>query len=198
MDLSCPPYPKAEMLILQAEQVKYCEVVPKTNPEADRLPGVAYQGKLFVKRASYSKNQGQEAIKRTRSAFLEDKGQVLWLVIEDSSGFMLWSQNDQVQVYEEPVSKADLVSTLNLEELASKMRHIGGIKIKDRWYNLKVYPRCFVGSEAVAWLIEQMQLDQADAIRLGQRLIDEKWIHHVADQQPFQDGFFFYRFHWDD
>ncbi|MEB3337210.1 MAG: hypothetical protein VKJ46_07110 [Leptolyngbyaceae bacterium] len=196
--MPCSPYPKAEMLILQAEQVKYCEVVPQANPEATPLPGVAYQGKLFLKRSSYSKDQGQEAIKRARSAFLEDKGQVLWLVIEDSSDFTLWSQNDQVQVFEEPASTVDPISTLNLEDLVAKMRHVGGIKIQDRWYNLKMYPRCFVGSEAVAWITEHIQLSQAEAIRLGQRLIDEKWIHHVADQQPFQDAFFFYRFYWDD
>lgn len=78
------------------------------------------------------------------------------------------------------------------------MRNIGAIKIKDRRYKLKVYPKCFVVNEAVAWMKSEFNLSTEQAIRLGQRLIDEKIIHHVVDRQKFADEFLFYRFYWDE
>ena len=41
-------------------------------------------------------------------------------------------------------------------------------------------------------------LSVEQAVRLGQRLIDEKFIHHVTDDHPFINDFFFYRFYWDE
>ncbi len=78
------------------------------------------------------------------------------------------------------------------------MRHVGGIKIKDRNYKFKIYPKCFIGQEAVEWFCANLGLSTQQAIRLGQRLIDEKWIHHVLDQQNFANDFLFYRFYWDE
>ena len=59
---------------------------------------------------------------------------------------------------------------------------------------LKLYPNCFVGNEAVSWLSDRLKISREEAIEVGQRLIDENWIHHVTHEQPFQDGNFFYRF----
>ena len=179
------------MLILSADQVEYCSVVCQGAGEAHIQPGLLYQKKLFVKDKSYSKEQQQEAIQRARQAFLAQKAQVLYLVVEDPISATIWHQDDRAQL-------ADKLALINLEQLVAEMRTVGGVKIHDRSYHLVNYPRCFVGSEAVDWLANRFNITRESAVRLGQRLVDENWIHHVVDEHPFEDGYFFYRFYWDE
>lgn len=42
------------------------------------------------------------------------------------------------------------------------------------------------------------EADKKQAVRLGQRLIDENLVHHVLDQHKFADDFLFYRFYWNE
>ena len=64
--------------------------------------------------------------------------------------------------------------------LAQKMQGDNGIKIQDRWYNLKHYPQCFVGSEAVDWLMQnEDNITRDEAIALGRSLVKYNLIHHV-------------------
>ncbi|HEY9598634.1 MAG TPA: DEP domain-containing protein [Cyanophyceae cyanobacterium] len=85
-----------------------------------------------------------------------------------------------------------------IENLVEAMRGVEGLEIQDRRYRLNLYPACFVGSEAVEWLIQQRNYTREDAIDLGQRLMDWGIIHHVLDEHPFRDGYFFYRFYADE
>lgn len=179
------------MLILNSKQVKYCHVLRQAGGQVERVPGVAYQGKLFIKGESYGQHQKQEAISRGRQLILQQDKQVLFLVVEDPTGFTLWYQDDRVQLAAE-------VSTINLEKLVTQMRGVEGLQIEDRWYHLQLYPRCFVGHEAVMWISKHLQFSRTEAVELGQRLIDEKWIHHVVDEHPFREGYFFYRFYLDE
>ncbi|MGD1921800.1 MAG: hypothetical protein ACFCAD_24665 [Pleurocapsa sp.] len=78
------------------------------------------------------------------------------------------------------------------------MRSVGGIKIRDRRHNLKVYKQCVVGSEVCEYLADSLDHSIEQAISLGQRLMNEKWIHHVADQHTFKNEHLFYRFYWDE
>ncbi|MGF1602636.1 MAG: mechanosensitive ion channel domain-containing protein [Thermosynechococcaceae cyanobacterium] len=86
--------------------------------------------------------------------------------------------------------------SLDLDTLAEQMR--SGISIQDRRHRLNLYPRCFVGSDAVAWLMETQKATQQEAIRLGQRLMEKGMIHHVLDEHPFTDAYLFYRFYADE
>ena len=70
----------------------------------------------------------------------------------------------------------------------------GAVAIRDRKFHGVRYPACFVGAEAVAWMREQFQLSETEAVALGQRLMDLYIVYHVADRQPFRAGRFFYRF----
>lgn len=99
---------------------------------------------------------------------------------------------------EEYNEQKDIVAGIDIGKVIEKMRNIGGIKIKNRRYNLRIYPNCFIGSEAVEWMINNLNLSTEQAIKLGQRLIDEKFIHHVRDQHNFQNEYLFYRFYWDE
>jgi hypothetical protein len=78
------------------------------------------------------------------------------------------------------------------------MRGDDGVDIADRRHLLSHYPRCFVGTEAVEWLMRAEDLSRDEAIRLGQRLVDRGLLHHVLDEHPFRDGPYFYRFFADE
>ncbi|MEM7064310.1 MAG: hypothetical protein AAF572_14235 [Cyanobacteria bacterium P01_B01_bin.77] len=86
----------------------------------------------------------------------------------------------------------------DLAQLVAQMRGTGGVVIKDRRYKLKIYPKCFVGSEAVQWLMLNFNLTLDDAIRIGQRMLERKIIHHVVDEQDFKNDYLFYRFYTDE
>ena len=87
------------------------------------------------------------------------------------------------------------IEGIDLRALASDM--IEGdkpLEIKDRSFRFKQYPACFVGSEAVDWLVRHQGISRPLATRLGERLFESGLLRHVVDDQPFKDGNFFYRF----
>jgi hypothetical protein len=185
------------MQILTNQQVTYCNLIRKNQEKTEYLPGVSYQNKLFIKRKFFDLKQKYNATEYCKQKFLASKGIISYILVGDATGLTVWKEDKSVSILgNEP--ELDLVKTINLEELVSKMRSVGGIKIKDRRYNLKVYPQCFIGSEAVKYMVETLKISSEQAIRLGQRLIDEKWIHHVVDKHKFEDDFLFYRFYWDE
>jgi len=87
---------------------------------------------------------------------------------------------------------------VDVEALVTAMREPGGVEIKDRRVRMNLYLRCFVGSEAVEWLMQTQNCTREDAIDVGQLLVDRGIIHHVLDEQPFLDDNVFYRFYTDE
>lgn len=67
------------------------------------------------------------------------------------------------------------------------------VKTQDRVYNLKTYPLCFVGIEAVEWLAQQYGVTKEHAVRLGAALQELGMLHHVTHEHPFGDEPLFYR-----
>ncbi|MDJ0571288.1 MAG: hypothetical protein QNJ53_19865 [Pleurocapsa sp. MO_192.B19] len=89
------------------------------------------------------------------------------------------------------------LSSLSLEEAYSLAREIQadrGVEIKNRWYNLRLYRQCFIGSELVDWLVETKGISTQEAIILGQSLLGYRLIRHVCDDHDFKNEFLFYRF----
>ncbi|ERN40349.1 small-conductance mechanosensitive channel [Rubidibacter lacunae KORDI 51-2] len=87
---------------------------------------------------------------------------------------------------------------IDLEKLVDRMRAHGGVKIGDRRYRLNVYPRCFVGSEVVDWLVQNCSVTRVEAVEIGQMLLDRGIVHHVMDEHGFRDEYLFYRFYSDE
>jgi pyruvate/2-oxoglutarate dehydrogenase complex dihydrolipoamide dehydrogenase (E3) component len=82
---------------------------------------------------------------------------------------------------------------IDLDELARRLRD--QVEIKDRRYRLKTYERCFVGGDAVDWLIESgIAADVDQAVALGNALLDEGVIHHVVRDHRFKNEELYYRF----
>lgn len=96
-------------------------------------------------------------------------------------------------------------------KMADKMT---GVEVKDRKYRLKTYRQCFVGmlhtccsgekfsyfhsyeaSDVVDWMLKNLSCrTRAQATKIGEQLVDEGFLEHVCDPQPFQDAYLFFRF----
>lgn len=91
----------------------------------------------------------------------------------------------------------ELVSLKNADRhnLMQSFRAI--VDIRDRQYGLpaKTYEQCFIGSEAVAQLIEKgLATDEEDAVRLGNVMLNSGIFHHVQRAHAFKNEYLFYRF----
>jgi potassium efflux system protein len=93
---------------------------------------------------------------------------------------------------------SDPLSATELQILVSQMRGTNGVEIRDRRFGLHVYARCFVGTEAVEWLMQTQLASREEAIRLGQTLMEQGLLHHVTDEHFFKDDYLFYRFYADE
>ena len=78
-------------------------------------------------------------------------------------------------------------------QLAQKIQQQTSL-VEDRWYQLKKYPQCFVGSELVKWLEQNKSLLTEEAVAIGQSLSRHQIIQHVTEDHEFRNDFLFYRF----
>ena len=174
------------MLIVGSNQVTYCLVSSRINKAWVQQPGLEYQSKLYLKDTVYRQQDQQMAVYQARQKLLEDPDQPL-LIVDDGDTLSLWHHPKKAQ-------KVSSVFAVDLAQLATAMQQPDGVDIQDRTFRLKSYNQCFVGSEAVDWLVSYLRVSRADAVRVGQRLLTENWIRHVANESTFQDDYFFYRF----
>lgn len=188
---------KRKMIILTSEQVNYCNLIKQAHNLKKNLPGISYREKLYVKDAYFPLKDKATALEFCRNKFLTTKEKFAYLIVEDSLGYTIWRKEDNVKISSK-ILIHDIVEDIDVDRLVSKMRNVGGIAIKNRTHSFKKYPKTFVGSEAVDWFQEILELSIDEAIRLGQKLIDKKIIHHVVDQHQFENEFLFYRFYWDE
>ncbi|KAF0684053.1 Aste57867_23974 [Aphanomyces stellatus] len=81
-----------------------------------------------------------------------------------------------------------------LVEVAASLRC--NVDIKDRRAFLRTYEHCFIGSEAVDFLVvAKFAASRGDAVSLGKRLLCNHFIHHVSSaDMHFEDNGNFYRF----
>ncbi|NET16815.1 MAG: mechanosensitive ion channel [Okeania sp. SIO1H6] len=128
------------------------------------------------------------------------------LYYPDTVKFKLENNISQLDIDEEDDAKVltkdsikDLINkNIDIDTLVEEMRGLNGVSIKDRQHRWDTYSKCFVGSEAVKWLMETQKLNLNQAISLGQLLIDRGLIHHVVDRHGFKNKYIFYRFYEDE
>lgn len=89
-------------------------------------------------------------------------------------------------------------SDAELETLVARMRADDGVEIADRRHLLRVHRRCFVGREAVDWLVKDGAMTREEALAVGRCLSDRGLLRHVLDEHGFRDGHFYYRFRADE
>ncbi|KAF3329241.1 Glutaredoxin [Carex littledalei] len=82
-----------------------------------------------------------------------------------------------------------------LDELAAivrKMKEV--VKPKDRYYKMRRFSNCFLGSEAVDFLSEDQYFEREEAVEFGRKLVINYFFRHVLDENIFEDGNHLYRF----
>lgn len=92
--------------------------------------------------------------------------------------------------------EADLPQIQTVRDLVRALfNSTSGVPVKDRMYHGRVYPRCFIASEAVSWMLARLNLsDRREAVSLGVLLQRRGVIHHVAYGHQFCDAKLFFRF----
>lgn len=200
---------KAEMLILDPEQVQYCQAVADIKGEQKTKSGLIYQNNVFVKVKTYLREELQVAIKECREDYLDNEDiEVPILIIKSEKEVSLWLEDKRFEPTQGQVnnsstrinssSKKKESGKINLKELIAQMRGNNGLEIKTRRYQIKLYKSCFVGSEAVDWLVEKLNVSRPQAVAIGKKLVNKKIIHHVSDEHSFKDENLFYRFYEDE
>ncbi|CCQ62015.1 DEP domain-containing protein [Crocosphaera watsonii] len=185
------------MKILDHKQVKYCNLVKPQQDDNLYLPGLIFKNKLFIKDKSFNLEQQKEAQDYGKQQFLNSKGQKEYLLLEDVTGFIIWQESEEVKLLKlEP--KNNGLTNSDLEKIVTKVRGEKGVEIKDRRYLLELYPKCFVGSDLVDWMVDNLSIPLEKAVKIGQQLVDNKIIHHVHDQHEFENRYLFYRFYIDE
>jgi hypothetical protein len=186
------------MLLVKSQDVTYCQVVRRNGIESEIVPGLLYQNRIFIRGKSYAKDRRDEANRYLRLNFAEGDHKI-GILLETERELTIWYTDSRaVLAIDSDAASSDPIENINLEYVIAAMRGIGGVKIKDRRYRLRVYTQCFIGSEAIEWMRDRFRISREEAVKLGQRLMDAKHIHHVVDDHKFKDGELFYRFYWDE
>ncbi|KAG5176016.1 kinase-like domain-containing protein [Tribonema minus] len=90
-------------------------------------------------------------------------------------------------------SVAEHYSAYQVRTLADAMRE--SVNLCDRQPRLIRYRKCFVGSDAVRWLVASKHcFDSTEAVRLGNLMLKHGLFHHVELKHNVKDGNFLYRF----
>jgi len=186
------------MLLLSANQVRYCQVARKVqNGEVEVIPGIAYYGKVFVRGETFPITQKTRAIEYSRQRFTEYKEQVYILIVEDQDRLTLWYENSEVTRLASENSEyfSDFISSIDLKQLVTQMRSSSNLVTKTKRRGFRTFRDCFSARDAINWLEYNLQISRADAIRLGQRLLQENWIVPLTNNSlSFQEGDVLYNF----
>ncbi|XAR48595.1 hypothetical protein NMG60_11031470 [Bertholletia excelsa] len=95
-----------------------------------------------------------------------------------------------------PLTGEDDMSAFGaIDELApvvQKMKE--SIPVTDRFYKMRRFTNCFLGSDAVDFLLEDQHLEREEAVEFGQKLASKFFFQHVLEENLFEDGNHMYRF----
>jgi hypothetical protein len=199
------------MLFLDHTQVQYCKLKDKDK----LISGIIYNGNVFVRAKAFPREELEAAIKECREEYLdhEERSQIATLLIKEPTSVGIWMHNKKYKPEDGTIiSKTENTPTssniatkpptdtnrISLRQLGLEMRSEQGVEIKTRRYKLKLYQRCFLGNEAVDWIVQRVKISRQDAVILGQKMLEKGIIHHVVDEHPFKDEGLFYRFKDDD
>ena len=90
--------------------------------------------------------------------------------------------------------KQQVIDRNFLVNLCHEMRLSEGLEVKDRRWKLRIFEKCFVGQEAVSWLCTRLQISRLEAVKIGQKFLEQGYLFHVLQEHDFKDGYFYYRF----
>lgn len=128
--------------------------------------------------------------KRLSAALSKNHASISQLLAIPTSFVMPQEQSSNGKLYGDQFWKQD-----SFFELLTDGKR--GIEIKDRWYHLKVYKKCFIASELVTWILvyfgDKLNNDRSKATQVAQELMNMGYIHHVLRHHDFKDEYLFFR-----
>ncbi len=92
------------------------------------------------------------------------------------------------------IQQPSSLSDKAIVQLIQQMQGEKGVVVKDRRYGLKTYTDCFIGSEALLWLMAYLKATREEALLCGQMLVEKNFIHHVTYEHTLEDDYLFYQF----
>ena len=184
--------------------VEYTEINldahPSRRAEAKELSGRSTVPQIFVNGRHVGGNDDLQAL-HADGGFLPMLEE---LQDEDSSAEAPARPDDTgVEVHSLEVQARSSCCTL-ASDVAERLGALSdpdtGVAVKDRRYRLSSYAKCFVGSEAVTWMLANFDdvHSREDAVAVGQQLLAARTFHHVCDEHEFKDDKLFYRFQRDE
>jgi hypothetical protein len=179
------------MFILTADQVTPYQAIHRQGSHLERLLAIVYQNWRFIKGESYSSQELDLAIKQTRTRL--DSGEMCILVRDIDDNYIICYENQEIELVEEETSQ----SGENLEKIVEEIRNTPGL-IKNNRYKLRIYPQSFLGKELVDFLCNYLNCSREEAVKVGQSLLEQGWLHHTWDDHNFKDEPLLYRFYQDE
>ncbi|XP_039114130.1 uncharacterized protein LOC120249621 [Dioscorea cayenensis subsp. rotundata] len=183
--LGCPDC-KEVRLFFQQRRLRYVEI------NLDIYPS---------RKLELEKNTGSSAVPRVYFNDFLVGGLSELKALEDSGRF---DEKINYVISDDPSPEApspplpgedDMSSSGKIDELVAIVRKMKeSIVLKDRFYKMRRFSNCFLGSEAVDFLSEDQYLEREEAVEFGKKLVSEHFFHHVMDENIFEDGNHVYRF----
>jgi len=181
------------MFILTADQVTPCQAIRRHTSQAERLLAILYRQWLFIKGESFPSEDKELAIKQAREKL--DSGQMCIVVVDEDNNYLICYEDQEIEPLDEKTTASHSVE--DLEKLVEMIRKAPDL-IKNNRHKLRTYPRSLVGTELVDWLCASFNYSREEAVKVGQSLIDQGWLHHTWDRYDFKDEPLFYRFYQDE
>ncbi|CAN6202027.1 unnamed protein product [Urochloa humidicola] len=177
---------KMVRLFLHQKRLKYVEI------NVDIFPS---------RKLELEKNTGSFTVPKVYFNDLLIGGLTALKKMEDSG---ILDENIDVLFKEEPSSSAPLPplpgeddesGNGKMDDLATIVRKMReSVTPKDRFYKMRRFSNCFLGSEAVDFLSEDQYLVGDEAVEFGRKLASKYFFRHVLDENVFEDGNHMYRF----
>lgn len=94
-----------------------------------------------------------------------------------------------------PVYGEDEADNTKLDEFAEVVRKLREkVQVKDRFYKMRLFSRCFPGSEALEVFADDQYCEKEEAVEFGRKVAAKHFIRHVLQENLFEDGNHLYRF----
>jgi len=79
--------------------------------------------------------------------------------------------------------------------IAAMVDPTAGVEVKDRRSFLKTFRNCFLGSDAVSWISNHLNVTREDALVIGRKLHALQYFRHVTNERDLKDdnGMYFFR-----
>ena len=163
------------MLILTTEDVKFCYV---KLPNSLSLMGMKYGDWYFYFDNFISAEL--EEVKVKYQPWLEntEKSGELRAILKKDRGFYLCVHLSELK----PISLDDAIL-----DICQAMRNSDRLKIGSHRHHLRIYKKCFVGSEAVTWMTENLKISRSEAVEFGCKCIEKNLFAHVLQECDFED-----------